>query len=69
MYVFLTFLISFIATFFVTRLISPRLKKKRMVGRDMNKPGHPEISEMGGLGIVSGFEVAPSSCLPRQVRK
>jgi UDP-N-acetylglucosamine--dolichyl-phosphate N-acetylglucosaminephosphotransferase len=28
-----------------------------IVGKDMNKPGHPEVPEMGGFGIIIGFVV------------
>ena len=44
----------------VTTLISvpwliPKLVKRRMVGRDLNKPGQPLIAEMGGIAPVIGF--------------
>jgi UDP-N-acetylglucosamine--dolichyl-phosphate N-acetylglucosaminephosphotransferase len=51
----LTFFISFSATFFAIHLLIPRLKRAGIVGRDMNKPGQPEIPEMGGLGIIIGL--------------
>jgi UDP-N-acetylglucosamine--dolichyl-phosphate N-acetylglucosaminephosphotransferase len=36
------------------RVLRPLLLKSRIVGKDMNKPGQPEILEMGGLAIVAG---------------
>ncbi|HAZ30678.1 TPA: hypothetical protein DCY65_03795 [Candidatus Acetothermia bacterium] len=38
-----------------TLVLLPRLRAAGMVGRDMNKPGQPEIPEMGGLALVAGF--------------
>lgn len=55
MYTFLIFVISFLVTFFATGLIYPGLKKNLVVGRDVNKPGNPEVPEMGGIIIVLGF--------------
>jgi UDP-N-acetylglucosamine--dolichyl-phosphate N-acetylglucosaminephosphotransferase len=49
------FLISFLTTVFVTHFLIPRLRTAGIVGKDMNKPGHPEVPEMGGLGIILGF--------------
>lgn len=42
-------------TFVITPWLIPRLKKIGMVGRDLNKPGKPEIAEMGGIAVVVGF--------------
>ncbi len=55
MYEFLiVFIVSFTTTFISTPWIIPKLKRVGLVGRDMNKPGRPEIPEMGGFGIVAG---------------
>jgi UDP-N-acetylglucosamine--dolichyl-phosphate N-acetylglucosaminephosphotransferase len=48
-------LLSFIVTFALTRLLIPRLKAAGITGVDENKPGSPEVAEMGGLAIVAGF--------------
>lgn len=32
----------------------PLLQKAGVVGRDVNKPGQPEVPEMGGLALVAG---------------
>ncbi|MDO8554370.1 MAG: hypothetical protein Q7S22_06175 [Candidatus Micrarchaeota archaeon] len=51
----LLFLVSFIITFIFTRLLVPRLKRFHITGKDINKPGTPEVAEMGGIAIVAGF--------------
>jgi len=51
----LVFLISFLSSFVLVKLLIPRLKREGMVGKDENKPGAPEIAEMGGIGIIAGF--------------
>lgn len=32
-----------------------KLKQRGIVGKDLNKPGTPEIAEMGGIAVVVGF--------------
>lgn len=49
------FAISLLVTFFVVPPLLPRLKQAGIVGRDLHKPGQPEIPEMGGFAIVAGF--------------
>lgn len=55
----LDFIGAFAAAFFMTFLmipwLMPRLRAKGIVGKDLNKPGHPEIPEMGGIAVVIGF--------------
>jgi len=51
------FLASFITTFIVTRWLIPRLRGAGLVGKDMNKEGHPLVPEMGGLAVVAGLVV------------
>lgn len=36
-------------------LLTPRLRAKGITGPDMHKPNRPEVPEMGGLGVVTGF--------------
>lgn len=43
--------------------LTPKLKAKGIVGKDLNKPGHPEIAEMGGIAVVIGFFVGVSILL------
>ena len=47
--------ISFFMTLIMMPWIIPKLKRAGLVGRDVNKPGRPEVPEMGGFGIVFGF--------------
>ncbi len=42
-------------TFVVIPWLIPRLKARNIVGTDLNKPGKPEIAEMGGIAVVVGF--------------
>ncbi len=51
----LLFLVSFLITFVFTKLLIPRLKRFHITGKDINKPGTPEVPEMGGIAIVAGF--------------
>ncbi|HEX55458.1 MAG: hypothetical protein DRO94_02140 [Candidatus Altiarchaeales archaeon] len=52
--VFLLFILSFIGTYLMTPWIIPKLRRAKITGKDMNKPGMPEIPEMGGFAIVFG---------------
>lgn len=54
-YALLIFLVSFITTYFMFPAAIPRLKKAGISGKDMNKPGHPQVAEMGGLVLAAGF--------------
>ncbi len=47
--------LSFLVTYLFTYLLIPRLMRFRIIGKDINKPGMPEVPEMGGLAIVAGF--------------
>ena len=42
-------------TFIILPWLIPRLKARGIVGKDLNKPGQPEIAEMGGIAVVVGF--------------
>src|SRR3989442_1447157 len=44
-----------VTTFLTARWMIRHLKGSRMVGRDLHKPGRPEIPEMGGLAVIAGF--------------
>jgi UDP-N-acetylglucosamine--dolichyl-phosphate N-acetylglucosaminephosphotransferase len=46
---------SFVVSFVGAWILIPRLKRAGIVGKDMHKPGQPEIPEMGGLAIVAGL--------------
>lgn len=42
-------------TFIIVPWLVPRLKARGIVGKDLNKPGQPEVAEMGGIAVVVGF--------------
>jgi len=41
--------------FIIVPWIIPKLRTRGMVGRDLNKPTHPEIAELGGIAVVIAF--------------
>ncbi len=49
------FCVAFLAALVAIPLMIPRLKRNGISGKDRNKPGEPEVAEMGGLGIIVGF--------------
>ncbi len=57
-----SFLLVFLASFLATRTALPffiqRMHVRGMIGKDMNKPGKPEVAEMGGTMVLLGFVFA-----------
>ena len=51
----ISLLISLAATWITTKKWIRRAPDVGLVGRDMNKPGTPNVVEMGGICIVFGF--------------
>jgi UDP-N-acetylglucosamine--dolichyl-phosphate N-acetylglucosaminephosphotransferase len=51
------FLVSFIASLIQFPWMIPALKKAKIIGKDVHKPGLPEIADMGGITIVFGFTI------------
>ena len=51
----IVFLISFLVAFFSVPVLIRKFKKAKITGKDVHKPGKPEIPEMGGLSIVAGL--------------
>jgi len=47
--------VASVTTWFVTRWLIRRLRGTKMVGKDVHKPGAPEIPEMGGMAVIAGF--------------
>ena len=45
---------AFCLTSFAMPAVIRKMKAAMIVGHDVNKPGRPEVAEMGGLGIVMG---------------
>jgi len=52
---FLILLVSFIVSWLTISRLIPQLLQAGITGKDVNKPGKPEVAEMGGLGIVAGL--------------
>lgn len=57
------FAAALIITYVIIPWLIPKLKARGIVGRDLNKPGHPEIAEMGGIAVVIGFFAGVSMLL------
>ena len=53
--IWVVFLCSLAVGFISFPVMIPQLKKAGITGKDMHKPGQPEIAEMGGLATVVGF--------------
>jgi len=51
----LVIVFSFAVTFGFSKMIIPRLKRFGFTGKDVNKPDRPEVAEMGGIAITTGF--------------
>ncbi|MEM4272058.1 MAG: hypothetical protein QXH30_00545 [Candidatus Bilamarchaeaceae archaeon] len=51
----LIFAASFIISNLSAKLLAPKLKAAGITGKDVNKPGMPEVAEMGGMAVVIGF--------------
>ncbi len=49
------FAVAFAMTFLIIPWMMPKLKARGIVGRDLNKPGTPQVAEMGGIAVVIGF--------------
>jgi len=51
----LIFLVSFLVSFFSTKELIPKFKKRGIVVRDMYKKGRPKIPTLGGIAILFGI--------------
>ncbi len=51
---------AFLVTLFSTPFLVRSARRKGIVGRDVNKPGRPEVAEMGGFAIFLGVVCALS---------
>jgi len=54
-FAFWVLVVSFATTYFIFPGVIANFKRAKIVGKDMHKPGKPEVAEMGGLIIVAGF--------------
>lgn len=48
-------LVAFSVALVSTVVLIPKLRAAGIVGKDLHKPGQPEVPEMGGLALVAGF--------------
>jgi UDP-N-acetylglucosamine--dolichyl-phosphate N-acetylglucosaminephosphotransferase len=53
--VWVAFVCALVVSFISFPLVIPRLKRAGITGKDLNKPGQPEIANIGGLVTVAGF--------------
>ncbi len=53
--IYFSVLISFLATWVLTRKWIRKAPEIGLMGWDMNKPGRPKVAEMGGICVVFGF--------------
>lgn len=51
----LVFLVSFVSTFIIVPWLIPKLVRRGLVGRDVNKPDKPERPNIGGFAVIFGF--------------
>lgn len=54
----LVFLCSLIITLVLTPVLARKMKKRGLVGTDMNKLDKPKIPELGGIAVWLGFSAA-----------
>ena len=51
----ISIVLSFFATWVTVKKWICKAPEIGILGRDMNKPGKPNVAEMGGIGVVFGF--------------
>ena len=51
----MAFGVALVGSFLAAAILIKLCASAGVVGRDINKPGQPEVPEMGGLAIVAGF--------------
>ncbi len=56
-------LLSFALTLLILVWMLPRLKAAGMTGKDVNKPGKPDVPEMGGLAVLLALIITISFVL------
>ena len=59
----ISFFVALAMTLMVLPWLIPRLKERGIVGKDVNKPGQPEVAEMGGIAVVVGFFAGVSASI------
>lgn len=48
-------IVALATTYSMIPWLIPKLIDRKIVGRDLNKPDHPYVAEMGGIAVVIGF--------------
>lgn len=51
----LVLVVSFVVTFLSVPILIRKFSGAKITGKDIHKPGKPEIPEMGGLAVVAGL--------------
>jgi UDP-N-acetylglucosamine--dolichyl-phosphate N-acetylglucosaminephosphotransferase len=51
-------LVAFLATYLIMPWLIDALRRTGITGKDLHKPGTPEVPTMGGIGIFVGFAAA-----------
>jgi len=57
------FVFSMLTVYVIVPWLIPRLMAKGIVGKDLNKPGQPDVAEMGGIAAVVGFFAGVSALI------
>lgn len=55
LFVLLLSIVSFLVTLFSVPVLIRKFSDAKILGKDVHKPGKPEIPEMGGLAVVAGL--------------
>ncbi len=51
----IAFICAILVSFFSFPLVIPRLIRSGIIGKDLNKPGQPNVANIGGLVTIAGF--------------
>lgn len=54
-----------IITYITMLFLIKKMKESGIVGNDINKPGRPEVAEMGGIGGLFGFSIGTTIVIGR----
>jgi len=54
----MSILVALLASVYIMPEVIKRMRQAGFVGRDVNKPDHPKVAEMGGVGLVLSVTVA-----------
>lgn len=57
---FIAFIVSFVVAIVAVPPLIRKMREGNMVGGDVNKPGRPEVPELGGIAAVFAFSISIS---------